>query len=79
MIPCYCTDPRAVTCCGGGVTPRGRACVCRCHRDIADAQAIADAHRAAVVRGDLTDAADAALHLAWLRAMGGRDARGRAS
>lgn len=71
MIPCRCTDDAAESCSGGGVTPRGCACACRCHRDLAHAALLADAHRALRGRGVLSPGADAVIHVAWLRAAAG--------
>lgn len=71
MIPCLCTDDAAETCSGGGVTPRGRTCVCRCHRDLAHAAMLADVHRALRGCGVLSRDADAVIHVAWLRAAAG--------
>lgn len=66
---CFCTDERALECCGGGLPRRGAFCSCRCHAEPAHAALIADAHREARAGGRLTLVEDTAMHLAWLRAL----------
>ena len=78
MIACYCDAADADVCSGGGVTPHGCTCGCRCHRADAHGALLADVSRELRAAGRMTATLEHVVGVAWLRALAGTDIEGRA-